>query len=112
MRLGGAQRTRPRAVSRTGARPAQCARGSRPCDSSYVMIGMQSSPDAKCLILTLDVAGVRGMFTLQILQRMGELLRAKPGNPQLVLADHFDFIAGTSTGAIIAAFLSWGESIE
>jgi patatin-like phospholipase/acyl hydrolase len=29
-----------------------------------------------------------------------------------VLADHFDLIAGTSTGAILATFLSWGEPVE
>jgi len=42
---------------------------------------------------------------------MEELLRDHTGRPGLVLADHFDLIAGTSTGGIIAAFLSWGESV-
>jgi len=39
---------------------------------------------------------------------METLLREKSGNPALVLADHFHYIGGTSTGAIIAAFLAWG----
>jgi hypothetical protein len=30
----------------------------------------------------------------------------------MVLADHFDFFAGTSTGAIIATCLCWGMSVE
>ncbi len=40
------------------------------------------------------------------------MLREKTGKPDLVLADHFHFIGGTSTGAIIAAFLSWGLSVK
>ncbi|HEY0257110.1 MAG TPA: patatin-like phospholipase family protein [Candidatus Methylacidiphilales bacterium] len=63
-------------------------------------------------ILALDSGGVRGVFTLAILARMEELLREHYGKPQLVLADHFQFIAGTSTGAIIATLLSWGLPVE
>ena len=67
-------------------------------------------------ILSLDGGGVRGVFTLEILARMEELLRAEtikknPEKKNFVLADHFHFIAGTSTGAIIASLLSWGKSV-
>jgi hypothetical protein len=57
-------------------------------------------------ILALDGGGVRGIFTLQILARIEALLRDAQHRPDLVLADAFDLIAGTSTGAIIAAFLA------
>jgi patatin-like phospholipase/acyl hydrolase len=63
-------------------------------------------------ILTLDGGGVRGFFSIEILGRMEQMLRDHLGKPRLVLADHFDFIAGTSTGAIIATLLSWGEPVE
>lgn len=73
-------------------------------------------------ILSLDGGGVRGVFTLQILNRMEQLLRDKAPDDmvaskrkkreQLVLADYFDFIGGCSTGAIIAACLSWGMSVQ
>ncbi len=63
-------------------------------------------------ILSLDGGGTKGMFSIQILARMEALLREKYGKPDLVLADHFQFIGGTSTGAIIAALLSWGASME
>jgi len=63
-------------------------------------------------ILTLDGGGIRGVFSLEILLRMQELLRAQYGSPNMVLADHFDFFAGTSTGAIIAACLCWGMPVE
>ena len=63
-------------------------------------------------ILSLDGGGTRGMFSIQVLKRMEALLRQKYGKPDLVLADHFHFIGGTSTGAIIAALLSWGAAME
>jgi hypothetical protein len=63
-------------------------------------------------ILSLDGGGIRGVFSLEILLRMQEMLRAHTGSPSLVLADHFDFFAGTSTGAIIATCLSWGMNVE
>lgn len=62
-------------------------------------------------ILTLDGGGVRGIFTLQVLARIEALLREEQHRPDLVLADVFDLIAGTSTGAIIAAFLSLGKPV-
>ncbi len=31
---------------------------------------------------------------------------------KFVLRDHFDFLAGTSTGAIIATCLCWGMSVQ
>jgi hypothetical protein len=63
-------------------------------------------------ILTLDGGGIRGVFSLEILLRIETLLREYYNAPKLVLADHFDFFAGTSTGAIIAAALSWGMPVE
>jgi hypothetical protein len=59
-------------------------------------------------ILTLDGGGIRGVFSLQILAKLEELFRKERGDEKLVLGEVFDFIAGTSTGAIIAAFLKWG----
>ena len=63
-------------------------------------------------ILALDGGGIRGVFTLEILARMEQMLRKHYGRDDLVLRDHFDFFAGTSTGAIIAACLCWGYSVE
>jgi hypothetical protein len=63
-------------------------------------------------ILSLDGGGMRGFFTLEVLQRIQELLRRRYNKQDLVLADYFNFIGGTSTGAIIAGLLSWGRSVE
>ena len=63
-------------------------------------------------ILSLDGGGIRGVFSLEILLHMQQLLRDSYGRPDLVLADHFDMFAGTSTGAIIATCLCWGMTVE
>jgi hypothetical protein len=59
-------------------------------------------------ILALDGGGVRGIVTLQYLERIESDLRKRLGKPDLVLSDYFDLVGGTSTGAIIAAALALG----
>jgi Patatin-like phospholipase len=62
--------------------------------------------------LALDGGGIRGIMTLQVLARLEELLRsARKAGPGFRLCDFFDVIAGTSTGAIIAAALARGMSV-
>ena len=64
-------------------------------------------------ILSLDGGGIHGVFTIQILRRIERELAARhPGRARFVLADHFDLIAGTSTGAIIASMLAWGAAVD
>ena len=65
-------------------------------------------------LLSLDGGGIRGVITLEILARIEDILRQTKGmgNPGFRLADYFDYIAGTSTGAIIAACLSIGMSVS
>jgi uncharacterized protein len=64
-------------------------------------------------ILSLDGGGIHGVFTLQVLREIERCTCAgAPGPGPRVLADHFDLIAGTSTGAIIASMLSWGCSVD
>lgn len=62
-------------------------------------------------LLALDGGGIRGIFALEVLAQIESQLRKKTGNSQLLLADHFHYMAGTSTGAIIATCLSWGMSV-
>lgn len=64
-------------------------------------------------ILALDGGGLRGVLTLGMLREIESHLRARAGgDPAFRLSDHFDLIAGTSTGAIIAAALSLGMSVD
>ena len=62
-------------------------------------------------ILALDGGGIRGVMTLQVLIKMEELLAEKSGQGEnFRLCNFFDYIGGTSTGAIIAAGLAIGKS--
>ena len=62
-------------------------------------------------LLALDGGGIRGVLTLQVLIRMEELLRERSGQgDDFRLCNFFDYIGGTSTGAIIAAGLARGMS--
>ena len=64
-------------------------------------------------ILALDGGGLRGILTLGVLARMETLLRERHGGgADFRLCHYFDLIAGTSTGAIIAATLALGWSVE
>jgi predicted acylesterase/phospholipase RssA len=59
-------------------------------------------------LLALDGGGIRGILSLEILAKVEHDLRDATGRPDLVLADVFDYIGGTSTGAIIATGLAMG----
>ncbi len=64
-------------------------------------------------MLALDGGGIRGVLTLEILAEMEKQLRQKLNKgDDFVLGDYFDYIGGTSTGAIIAAGLSIGMSVQ
>ncbi|MBV9339990.1 MAG: patatin-like phospholipase family protein, partial [Acidobacteria bacterium] len=62
-------------------------------------------------ILALDGGGIRGLLSLAYLKRVEELLQQRHGK-ELRLCDYFDLVGGTSTGAIIAAGLALGFSVE
>jgi patatin-like phospholipase/acyl hydrolase len=70
---------------------------------------LQPTPQKK--LLALDGGGIRGVVSLEVLYSIERIVRQKLG-PDAVLADYFDYIAGTSTGAIIATGLSLGMSVE
>jgi patatin-like phospholipase/acyl hydrolase len=64
-------------------------------------------------LLALDGGGIRGVMTLEVLAKIESELQNKLGRDNdFVLADYFDYIAGTSTGAIIATCLSLGMRID
>lgn len=64
-------------------------------------------------ILALDGGGLRGILALGILQKIEDVLGVRQGDSgDFRLCDYFDLIAGTSTGAIIAATLAKGWSVE
>jgi hypothetical protein len=61
-------------------------------------------------LLTIDGGGIRGVIALEVLLGIEQILGG--GKSEFRLADYFDYIAGTSTGAIIATGLSLGMSVQ
>ena len=60
-------------------------------------------------LLALDGGGIRGALTLEVLVKIEALLAKATGKGAAFrLCNFFDYIGGTSTGAIIAAALARG----
>jgi uncharacterized protein len=66
---------------------------------------LQSTPTKPFRILALDGGGAKGFYTIGVLKE----IEAMVGQP---LHQKFDLIFGTSTGAIIAALLALGNSVD
>ena len=60
-------------------------------------------------LLAIDGGGIRGVLALEILAEIERQLGR--GQAEFRLAHYFDYIAGTSTGGIIAAGLAMGMSV-
>jgi uncharacterized protein len=58
-----------------------------------------------CRILSLDGGGAKGFYTLGVLREIEGVVGSR-------LHEKFDLIFGTSTGAIIAALLALGYSVD
>lgn len=61
-------------------------------------------PGRRITILSIDGGGMRGVIPVTILQFLEQKLQEKDG-PDARIADYFDVVAGTSTGALIAGML-------
>ncbi|GAA4539355.1 hypothetical protein GCM10023161_18860 [Mycobacterium paraffinicum] len=71
-----------------------------------------SSPGPKKL-LALDGGGIRGVITLEVLLRLESTLAEQLGaGDDFLLGDYFDYIGGTSTGAVIATGLAKGLRVQ
>lgn len=84
-----------------------------PCnDIQWGPLKERYTQDRPRRMLSLDGGGIRGLITLGVLERIESLLleRLNAGD-KFRLCDYFDYIAGTSTGALIAAGLATGRSV-
>jgi hypothetical protein len=70
------------------------------------------SPGVPKKLLSLDGGGVRGLIAIEFLARIESALRDVYGRSDLVLADYFDYVGGTSTGAIIGTFVALGMPVD
>ena len=62
-------------------------------------------------LLAVDGGGVRGVVALEVLEVLEQTVREHTGDPDLRLGDWFHYVAGTSTGAIIATGLALGKDV-
>lgn len=60
-------------------------------------------------ILSLSGGGARGVFSAAALCELHDALRNKMGRDDVLLADYFDLIVGTSTGGLIALGLAFRQ---
>lgn len=64
-------------------------------------------PEGPKKILALDGGGVRSAMSIAILQKLEKILARRHGNHESFrLADYYDLIGGTSTGAVLAGALA------
>lgn len=68
--------------------------------------------DGKYRILSLDGGGIRGALSAAVLAKIETSLREHYNCSDLVLADYFDVVGGTSTGSILAAGISIGKDMS
>src|SRR3954469_8654677 len=62
-------------------------------------------------LLAIDGGGIRGVLSLLVLAKIENLLISESGRPDYRLGGYFDYVAGTSTGGIIAAGVATGMSV-
>jgi patatin-like phospholipase/acyl hydrolase len=66
-------------------------------------------------ILACDGGGILGLISVEVLARIESILRERQPpekREDFVLADYFDYFAGTSTGALLAGCLALGMSVD
>lgn len=82
--------------------------------SDWGYLEARYATERKRKLLALDGGGIRGVLTLQILaeieRQLAEATMPADTRKDFRLGDFFDYIGGTSTGAIIAAGLARGMS--
>ncbi|OTF72796.1 hypothetical protein BLA29_005728 [Euroglyphus maynei] len=65
----------------------------------------------KSRLICLDGGGIKGLFAVQMMIELEKCLVQKQRNQRKSLSDYFDWIAGTSTGSIIAYWFSQGKPL-
>lgn len=81
-------------------------------DANDTRVGRRIRAPGPKRILALDGGGILGLLSVEVLARIEDMLRTELGaGPDFVLADYFDFVAGTSTGAVISACIAVGMPV-
>jgi patatin-like phospholipase/acyl hydrolase len=76
-------------------------------------VGDKLTKPAPYRLLALDGGGMRGVLSIEVLAAVERMLQQALGRgDDFVLADYFDYIGGTSTGALIATGLCLGMRVD
>lgn len=67
------------------------------------------SPEKRFQILSLSGGGVRGIYTITVLAALEQYLADRHDDEDYSIAQHFDLIAGTSIGGVLAVGLASGK---
>ena len=79
-----------------------------PLDGPYALpVGLPRAKTGRVRVLSLSGGGYRGLFTAAVVKGLEARLSADPCKPT-PFGQHFDLIAGTSIGGILATALSCG----
>ena len=70
----------------------------------------RQSADGPKKLLALDGGGIRGILSVEVLDTIESQLRERDG-PDTRLGDYFDYVGGTSAGAIMAAAIAVGKTV-
>lgn len=70
----------------------------------------KNKTDEDRFILCLDGGGMRGIVPVMVLQKLESIMRASGADK--AFQSYFDFIAGTSTGGLIASSLTFPDKLE
>ncbi|KAJ1256346.1 hypothetical protein BS78_K043900 [Paspalum vaginatum] len=62
--------------------------------------------DGELTILCIDGGGIRGLIPATVLEFLEGQLQEIDGSPEVRLAYYFDYIVGTSTGALVTTMLA------
>lgn len=79
--------------------------GVEPRANTEAIVAQPAAPAGPCRVLSLDGGGAKGFYTIGVLKEVEGLV----GSP---LCGRFRLIFGTSTGAIIAALLGLGHTVD
>ncbi|KAG0567202.1 hypothetical protein M758_7G162200 [Ceratodon purpureus] len=74
-------------------------------NSAYATCKPKGQPGSKKCILSFDGGGVRGIMSCVMIEYLESKLQSLEGSEDVRIADYFDEIAGTSTGALVACLL-------
>jgi len=78
-----------------------------------VSLATKIEPTAPKRLLALDGGGIRGLISIEVLAAIERQLRTQLNRgPEFRLCHYFDYVAGTSTGAISATLISLGMSVD